>query len=400
MNRKNRFNTLLQQIPPSGIRKFFDLVMEAEDVISLGVGEPDFVTPWQIREEAFYSLERGHTTYTSNWGLLSLRFLIANYLKDRFTLNYDPHNEILVTVGGSEAIDLSLRAIINPGDEVIIPEPCFVAYRPLVTLAGGKPIAVDTSKTGFAVTADAIKKAITPKTKAILLNYPSNPTGTILKKPEMLKIAELVKKHQLWLLSDEIYAELVYHKNKPVSFAQLPGMKPYTIILSGFSKAFAMTGWRIGYLAAPSELAQLICKVHQYSIMCAPVVSQYAAEEALKSGLPNVEEMRRSYEHRKNFFVKGLNDIGLETITPEGAFYAFPSIKKTGLDSEIFSSKLLQEEKVAVVPGTTFGACGEGYVRCSYATDLELLKQALSRMGRFVKANSQRRIGRVGQFHG
>ncbi|MFC1517436.1 aminotransferase class I/II-fold pyridoxal phosphate-dependent enzyme [Candidatus Margulisiibacteriota bacterium] len=384
-----RFNNILQKIPPSGIRKFFDLVIGAKDIISLGVGEPDFVTPWHIREEAFYSLECGRTTYTSNWGLLSLRLEIQEYLKKRFSLNYDGHNEILVTVGGSEAIDISLRAILNPGDEVIIPEPCFVSYKPMVELAGGKAVVIDTSKTDFAVTAKDIEKNITTKTKAVFLNYPSNPTGTILKKSEMLKIAEVIKKHKIWLLTDEIYAELVYGQNKPVSFAALPGLRPYTILLSGFSKAFAMTGWRIGYVTAPKEVMAMIFKIHQYSVMCAPVMAQYAAEEALLEGLPEVEKMRKSYEHRKNLFVDGLNKIGLKTVEPQGAFYAFPSIKKTKLNSEQFAMKLLKEEMVAVVPGTAFGVCGEGFVRCSYATDQKLLKEALLRLGRFVKKYSK-----------
>ncbi|MBU0581017.1 MAG: aminotransferase class I/II-fold pyridoxal phosphate-dependent enzyme, partial [Candidatus Margulisbacteria bacterium] len=380
-----RFNTVLQRIPPSGIRKFFDLVIGAEDIISLGVGEPDFVTPWHIREEAFYSLERGRTTYTSNWGLLSLRLLIAEYLEKRFKVKYNGQNEILVTVGASEAIDITLRAILNPGDEIIIPEPCFVSYVPLVELAGGKAVTIDTKKTNFVVTAKDIEKKITPSTKAIFLSYPSNPTGTVLKETEMKKIANLVKKYKLWVLTDEIYAELVYDGIKPKSFASLPGMKPYTILISGMSKAFAMTGWRIGYVAAPKDLMELLLKIHQYSIMCAPVMAQYAAEEAFRNGLPEVEKMRKSYEHRKHFFVQSLNKIGLKTVVPEGAFYAFPSIKKTKLSSEDFALKLLKEQKVAVVPGTAFGECGEGFIRCSYATDYDLLKEALKRMEGFVK---------------
>jgi aminotransferase len=381
----DRFNKVVKKLPPSGIRKFFDLCIGAEDIISLGVGEPDFVTPWHIREEAFYSLEKGRTTYTSNWGLLSLRLQISEYLLDRFNVNYDGHQEILVTVGGSEAIDAALRSIINPGDEVIIPEPCFVAYKPLVQLAGGVPVTIDTSRTDFQVQAADIEKALTPRTKALIMCSPSNPTGAVLKKSEMQKIAALVRKHKFWVISDEIYAELVYNGTKPQSFAELPGVRPYTIIINGFSKAFAMTGWRIGYVAAPADIMELILKVHQYGIMCAPVMAQYAAEEALRNGMPEVEKMRKSYEHRKNFFVTGLNKIGLKTVDPQGAFYVFPSIKVTGLTSEQFALKLLKEEKVAAVPGPAFGDCGEGYIRCSYATDLDLLKEALVRMERFVK---------------
>ncbi len=384
-NKLNRFNKIIQQIPPSGIRKFFDLCIGAEDIISLGVGEPDFVTPWHIREEAFYSLEQGRTTYTSNWGLLSLRLKIATYLKERFAVSYDGNKEVLVTVGGSEALDLALRSIINPGDEVIIPEPCFVAYKPLVRLAGGVPVTIDTTGSDCVVTAKQIEKCITSKTKALVLSYPSNPTGTVLKKSEMEKIAKLVKKHKFWVLSDEIYAELVYNGVKPTSFAAIPGMKPYTILASGFSKSFAMTGWRIGYVAASADIMDLMLKIHQYSLMCAPVMAQYAAEEALTNGLGEVEKMRKSYENRKNLFVDGLNKIGLKTVNPQGAFYAFPSIGATKLTSEKFAMKLLKEEKVAAVPGTAFGDCGEGYIRCSYATDLDSLKEALLRMERFVK---------------
>ncbi len=381
----DRYNKVIQTIPPSGIRKFFDLCIGAKDIISLGVGEPDFVTPWHIREEAFYSLEKGRTTYTSNWGLLSLRLEITKYLNERFSLNYDGHSEVLVTVGGSEALDAALRAIINPGDEVIVPEPCFVAYKPLVQLAGGVPVTIDTARTDFVVKASDIEKKITPRTKAIIICSPSNPTGIVIDRKEQEKIAALVRKHKFWVLSDEIYAELVYNGTKPSSFASLPGMKPYTIMCSGFSKAFAMTGWRIGYVAGPAEVMDLIFKVHQYGIMCAPVTAQYAAEEALRNGRSESEKMRKSYEHRRNLLVNGFNKIGLKTVNPLGAFYAFPSIACTDLTSEEFALRLLKEEKVAAVPGPAFGDCGEGYVRCCYATDIDLLREALVRMERFVK---------------
>ena len=383
MKRPDKFSQQVINTPPSGIRKFFDLIIGRDDIISLGVGEPDFATPWSIRETAFYHLERGRTSYTSNWGLLELRKEIAIYLK-KYALDYNPNSEILITIGVSEAIDIILRSIINPGDEIIVAEPCYVSYQPLVDLAGGKKISLDTSKTDFYPTAKEIEKKITSKTKAIMLCYPSNPTGRTIPASELKKIAKLVEKHQLWVLTDEVYSELVYEKTKHVSLASLPNMKKYTIYLNGFSKAFAMTGWRIGYICCPSELMQQLIKLHQYTTICAPIMSQYAAIEALKNCMPDVEIMRKSYEQRRNLMVKGLTDMGLTVINPDGAFYLFVDIRKTGLSSEAFAVGLIEKQKVAVVPGNVFGAGGEGYVRCCYATDINKLKEALKRISAFI----------------
>jgi aminotransferase len=373
------------QISPSGIRKFFDLLQGMEGVISLGVGEPDYATPWHISEAAVKSLEKGYTMYTSNSGILELRELTCQYLKEKYNIKYKPISEILITVGVSEALDLAMRAILNPGDEVIMTDPHYVAYDACVILAGGKPVMVPTSaKNNFAVEAKDIEAKITKKTKAILIGFPSNPTGAIMPRQKLLDLAAVAKKHNLIVISDEIYARLTYD-GEHTCFASLPGVKENTILLGGFSKAYAMTGWRVGYAVAPPEIITAMTKIHQYTIMCAPTPAQVAAIEALKTGEPDVLEMVEDYNRRRKVIVKGLNDIGLPCFEPKGAFYAFPSIKPTGLTSEQFSEGLLKEEKVAVVPGSAFGKCGEGFVRCCYATSLADIEEALKRMARFVK---------------
>lgn len=374
----------VQQIKPSGIRKFFDLAATMEGVISLGVGEPDFVTAWNVREASILSLEQGYTSYTANAGLYSLREEISRYLSNRFDLSYSPDNELIVTVGASQALDIAIRAIVNPGEEVIIPEPCFVAYDALVSLAGGIPIHVHTTADkGFKATAADFEAAVTEKTKAILICSPSNPTGSVYSKEELNEIAEFAKKHDVIVLADEIYAELTYDEEF-TSIAALPGMKERTVVISGFSKAFAMTGWRLGFAAAPSLLRDAMLKIHQYAMMCAPAMAQFAALEGLKNGMEDVEKMKKSYRRRRNLFVESLNEIGLSCHHPGGAFYAFPSIKSTGMSSEQFAEELLTQEKVAVVPGSVFGPSGEGYIRCSYATSIEQLQEALVRMKRFL----------------
>jgi aminotransferase len=382
---RNTSSQRVNQIAPSGIRKFFDLLASMEGVISLGVGEPDFTTPWHIREAAIYSLEKGYTMYTSNPGMPELRRELARYLKNSYKLSYDPDTELLITVGVSEALDLTMRALLDPGDEVIMPDPHYVSYDACVTLASGTPIMVPThEKNNFELSAADIEARVTGKTKAILTGYPSNPTGAVMSREKLEKIAKVAQRHQLLVISDEIYARLVYGV-KHTCFATLPEMKESTILLGGFSKTFAMTGWRIGYAAANKEIIAAMTKIHQYTIMCAPTMAQVAAIEALKSGEPSVVEMVEDYNRRRLVMVKGLRDIGLPCFEPKGAFYAFPSIKKTGMSSEEFAEKLLKEEKVAVVPGTAFGQCGEGYVRCCYATSLAEIEEALLRMGRFVK---------------
>lgn len=383
MSRK--FSTTVEQIPPSGIRKFFELVIGAEDIISLGVGEPDFTTPWKITEQAYHMLEKGFTSYTSNWGLLEFREAVSNYFQKRFNQFYNPNNEIMATVGVSEGIDIALRAIINPGDEVIIPEPCYVSYKPLVTLAGGIPITINTEPTSFKVTAKQIEEKITEKTKAVILCFPNNPTGVSLSKEELIQISDVAKKHDIWVFSDEVYAELSYEQD-PISFANIEGMKDYTVIFSGFSKTHAMTGWRIGYICAPSDFLTKAIKIHQYSMLCAPIMSQYAAIEALVNCEEDVQQMKESYKERKNLFANRMNEIGLKTIPPEGALYAFVDIQPTKLSSEEFAIQLLKQQKVAVIPGTAFGDSGEGYVRCCYATDIEALKEAIERIGTFVNS--------------
>ena len=353
----------VNQISPSGIRRFFDLLASIEGVISLGVGEPDFATPWHIREAAIHSLEEGYTMYTSNSGMLELRQELSRYLKDSYGLVYKPDNELLITVGVSEALDLAMRAILNPGDEVIMPDPCYVSYSPCVTLAGGIPVMVPTNQVNnFEISAADIEARVTSKTKAILIGYPANPTGTVMSKEKLLQIAEVARRHHLLVISDEIYAKLVYGVEH-TCMASLPEMKANTILLGGFSKAYAMTGWRIGYAAAPREIIASMTKIHQYTMMCAPTMAQVAAIEALRAGEDSVAEMAEDYNRRRLVMVKGLNDIGLTCFEPKGAFYAFPSIKGTGMTSEEFAERLLTEEKVAVVPGSAFGECGEGYVR-------------------------------------
>ena len=370
-------------LAPSGIRRFFDLANTMEGVISLGVGEPDFDTPWHIREEGIYALEKGRTFYTSNAGLMELREAIGEYLERRFDLSYAAE-EIFITVGGSEAIDIACRVMLDPGDEVIIPEPCYVSYYPCVVLAGGVPVRLPLSaEDQFKLTPEKLESAITDRTKLVVLPFPNNPTGAVMTGPELVKIAELVEKHDLFVLSDEIYAELTYEE-RHVSFASLPGMKERTILINGFSKAFAMTGWRLGYAAAPKNILQQMIKVHQYVIMCAPTTSQYAAIEAMRNGDKDVELMRDSYDERRRFLVHELNGMGLPCFEPRGAFYVFPSIQSTGLTSEEFATKLLESQKVAVVPGTAFGDCGEGFLRISYAYSIENLKIALEKIKIFV----------------
>ncbi|MDF2856152.1 MAG: aromatic amino acid aminotransferase [Neobacillus sp.] len=375
----------VKELKPSGIRKFFDLAASIKDVISLGVGEPDFVTPWSIREAAILSLEEGFTSYTANPGLLELREEITKYLKNRFDVEYSPIDQVIVTVGASLALDIAFRAILNPGDEVLIVEPAFVSYGPLVSMAGGKPVPIaTTADNGFKLTPEHIEKAITPKTKAILICSPNNPTGTCLNKEEMSKIAQTIEKHDLILVSDEIYAELTYDEDY-TSFAAIDGMYERTILINGFSKGFAMTGWRLGFLAAPKAFVEQMVKIFQYTTMCAPHMLQHGAIEALRNTSDEVENMRKSYRRRRNYVVQSLNNIGLDCHTPGGAFYVFPSIKSTGLTSEQFAEQLLLKEKVAVVPGTAFGESGEGYVRCSYATSMEQLQEAIKRISRFME---------------
>lgn len=373
-------------IKPSGIRKFFDLVSEMDDpeVISLGVGEPDFDTPWHIREEGIYSLERGRTFYTSNSGLKDLRIEISNYLKRMYQVEYNPDTEIMVTVGGSEAIDIGLRAVLNPGDEVIIPQPSYVSYVPCTILAGGKPVILNLQeKNEFRLTKEELMAAITPKTKVLILPFPNNPTGSVLRKEDLEDIAQVCIEKDILVMSDEIYSELTYGA-KHVTIASLPGMKERTILINGFSKAFAMTGWRLGYTCAPHVILEQMLKIHQFAIMCAPTTSQYAAVDALKNGDKDVEEMRISYNQRRRFLVHTFRKMGLKCFEPFGAFYIFPSIKELGMTSDEFAMTLLNREKVAVVPGTAFGECGEGFLRISYAYSLDELKHATDRIARFV----------------
>ena len=382
--RKYHISQRVNQISPSGIRKFFDLLASIEGVISLGVGEPDFATPWHICETAISSLEKGYTMYTSNSGMPELRQELSRYLKDTYNLEYDPDSELLITVGVSEALDLAMRAILDPGDEVIMADPCYVSYTPCVILAGGIPIMVPANQeNNFELSATDIEARVTSQTKAILIGYPANPTGAVMTRDKLAQIAEVARRHRLLVISDEIYAKLVYGV-KHACFATLPEMKEHTVLLGGFSKTYAMTGWRIGYAAAPREVIASMTKIHQYTIMCAPTMAQVAAIEALKSGEDSATEMVEEYNRRRLIIVKGLNDIGLPCFEPRGAFYAFPSIKDTGMTSEEFAERLLIEEKVAVVPGPAFGQCGEGYVRCCYATSLADIEEALSRMKRFV----------------
>ena len=373
----------LRDIKPSGIRKFFDLLADMGDVTALTVGQPDFVTPWHIREAAIQSLERGHTYYTSNSGLPELRLEVTNYMRRRFGLEYSA-DEVLVTVGGSEAIDVAVRSLINPGDEVIIPMPSFVCYEPIARMAGAVPVIINTkAENGFKLTADELKAAITPKTKLLVLPYPNNPTGAILDREELSALADVIRETNIAILSDEIYAELTFGKTH-VSIASIEGMAERTVIASGFSKAYAMTGWRLGYLCGPRAWIKQMTKLHQYAIMCAPTVSQFAAVEALKNGEDDIEEMRAEYNRRRVFIAEGLREIGLPVMMPEGAFYIYPYIGGFGLSSEEFCQRLLMEEKCAIVPGTAFGECGEGYARISYAYSVRHISEALEKIGRFV----------------
>ena len=372
-------------LKPSGIRKFFDIVSEMPDAISLGVGEPDFDTPWHIREEGIYSLERGKTFYTSNSGLMELRQEICNYLKRRIGVEYQPAGEVIITVGGSEAIDIAMRAMLNPGDEVLIPLPSYVSYEPCCILAGGVPVTIELQeKDEFRLKPEQLRAAITDRTKILVLPFPNNPTGGIMEKADLEAIADIIMENDLFVLSDEIYAELTYGDDH-VSIASLPGMKERTIVINGFSKAYAMTGWRLGYAAGPKEIITQMTKIHQYCIMCAPTTSQYAAVEALKNGDEDVARMRESYDGRRRYLLHAMAEMNLKCFEPKGAFYIFPNISRFGLTSEEFATQLLMEEKLAVVPGTAFGDCGEGFIRISYAYSLENLKEAMSRIQRFVK---------------
>jgi aminotransferase len=378
----------VEGISPSGIRKFFDILSTMEGAISLGVGEPDFTTPWHISEAGIYSLEKGYTMYTSNKGLLELRQEVARHLNSRYGLEYDPDTELLITVGVSEALDLAMRSILNPKDEVISPDPTYVSYSPCTMLAGGVFVPAPTTvENDFKVKASDIEKRVTERTKAILIGYPNNPTGAVMERHELVEVAEVARRHDLIVVSDEIYDRLVYGIEH-TCFASLPEMKERTILLGGFSKAYAMTGWRVGYAAARPEIIEAMTKVHQYTMLCAPIIAQMAAVEALRTGEAAVQEMVADYDRRRRVMLKGLNDIGLACFEPKGAFYCFPAVKVTGLSSEEFAEKLLVEEKVAVVPGQAFGECGEGYVRCCYATALSDIEEALRRMGRFVERHS------------
>ena len=382
---RNPLSQTITTIPPSGIRKFFDIVNEMKDAISLGVGEPDFDTPWHIREEGIFSLEKGQTFYTSNAGLKELKIEICNYLERRFQVSYNYADECMVTVGGSEAIDIALRAMLDPGDEVLIPQPSYVSYPPCTILAGGVPVSIQLEeKDQFRLTKEKLLAAITPKTKVLILPFPNNPTGSIMELEDLKEIAEVIEEHDLYVISDEIYSELTYTGNH-VTIASLPGMKERTVLINGFSKSYAMTGWRLGYACAPKVILQQMLKIHQFAIMCAPTTSQYAAVEALRNGDEDVAEMREAYDERRKYLVKAFNEIGMDCYEPQGAFYVFPCIKRFGMSSDEFALKLLEEEKVAVVPGTAFGDCGEGYLRVSYAYSLKNLQKAMERIERFAK---------------
>ncbi len=393
MNYDRYLNARVAAVPPSGIRRFFDLAATMKDTISLGVGEPDFITPYHIRNAAINSIVDGETQYTPNRGLLALREEISGYLQKRYQITYDPQKEILVTVGASESIDVALRALISDGDEVLVPEPSYVSYSPSVIFAGGTPVGVETREdTDFRLSAQRVREAITPRTKALILPYPNNPTGAVMGREELEELAQVVRERELLVISDEIYSELTYG-GEHVSFASLPGMWPYTLTINGFSKSFAMTGWRVGYICGPGELISVMNKIHQYGILCAPRQGQAAALEALRSGRENgyedVRQMRESYNRRRRLMVDGLRKMGLHCFEPRGAFYVFPSIQSTGLSSETFCERLLQEKRVACVPGTAFGPCGEGYIRCSYATAVDKLNVALERMADFIQGLHQ-----------
>lgn len=373
------------ELKPSGIRKFFDIVSEMKDAISLGVGEPDFDTPWHIRDEGIYSLEKGRTFYTSNAGLKELKVEICNYLDRKLGVHYDYNNEVLVTVGGSEAIDVAMRAMLNPGEEVLIPQPSFVSYEPCAVLAGGVPVIIELKEEDdFRLTAEELRNAITEKTKILVLPFPNNPTGAIMERKDLEEIAKIVEEKDIFVISDEIYSELFYHEDKYTSIVNMPGMRERTILINGFSKAYAMTGWRLGYACGPKEILQQMIKIHQFAIMCAPTTSQYAAVEALRNGDEDVAEMKKAYNQRRRYLLHAFREMELPCFEPFGAFYVFPCIKQFGMTSEQFAMRFLEEEKVAVVPGTAFGDCGEGYLRISYAYSLDNLKVAIGRLERFV----------------
>ena len=382
---RNPLADKIVEIKPSGIRRFFDIVTEMKDAISLGVGEPDFDTPWHIRDEGIYSLEKGRTFYTSNSGLKELKEEICHYTKRKQGVTYDPNHEVLVTVGGSEAIDIGLRAMINPGEEVLIPQPSYVSYEPCAVLAGGVPVIIELKEENeFRLTAQELEDAITDKTKVLILPFPNNPTGAIMERKDLEAIAEVIRRHDIFVISDEIYAELTY-KEKHVSIVEIEGMQERTILINGFSKAFAMTGWRLGYACGPREIVEQMTKIHQYAIMCAPTTSQYAAVEALRNGDDDVKEMRMAYNQRRRYLMNAFQEMGLECFEPFGAFYVFPCIKEFGMTSDEFAGRFLAEEKVAVVPGTAFGDCGEGYLRISYAYSLDNLKVAIGKLAAFVE---------------
>ena len=381
---RNPLSKKVETIQPSGIRKFFDIVSEMEDVISLGVGEPDFDTPWHIRDEGIYTLEKGRTFYTSNAGLKELRVAIAEYLRRRFEVSYDPLHEILVTVGGSEGIDVALRAMLDPGDEVLIPEPCYVSYVPCVVLADGVPVTIELKEENqFRLTKEELLAAITDKTKILVMPFPNNPTGGVMRREDLEEIAQVCIEKDIYVLSDEIYSELTYGADH-VSIASLPGMKERTLLINGFSKSYAMTGWRLGYICGPQVIVEQMTKIHQFAIMCAPTNSQYAAVEALRHGDADVAQLRTAYDQRRRYLMHAFKEMGLSCFEPFGAFYVFPCIKEFGMSSDEFATRLLEEEHVAVVPGSAFGACGEGFVRISYAYSLENLKLAMERLSRFV----------------
>ena len=373
------------EIKPSGIRKFFDIVSEMKDAISLGVGEPDFDTPWHIRDEGIYSLEKGRTFYTSNAGLKELKEEICHYLKRRQGVTYDPQDEVLITVGGSEGIDIALRAMLNPGDEVLIPQPSYVSYEPCAVLAGGTPVIIELkAENEFRLTAAELEEAVTDKTKVLILPFPNNPTGAIMERADLEAIAKVIEEHDLFVISDEIYSELTY-KEKHVSIVELPGMQERTVLINGFSKAYSMTGWRLGYTCGPKEIIEQMLKIHQFAIMCAPTTSQYAAVEALRNGDDDVAKMRDAYNQRRRYLMHAFKEMNLECFEPFGAFYVFPCIKEFGMTSDEFATRFLEEEKVAVVPGTAFGDCGEGFLRISYAYSLESLKIAIGKLQAFIE---------------
>ena len=381
---RNPLSDTIVTIPPSGIRKFFDIVSEMKGAISLGVGEPDFDTPWHVREEGIYSLEKGRTFYTSNAGLKELKVEICNYLKRRQGLDYDYNTEVMVTVGGSEAIDIALRAMLNPGEEVLIPQPSYVSYVPCTVLAGGKPVIIELEeKDEFRLTKEKLLEKITPNSKILVLPFPNNPTGAVMEKKDLEEIAQVIEEHDLFVISDEIYSELTY-KGNHVSIAAIPGMQERTVLINGFSKAYAMTGWRLGYAAAPALILKQMLKIHQFAIMCAPTTSQYAAVEALKNGDEDILRMKLAYDERRRYLLNEFRSLGMDCFEPYGAFYMFPSIKRFGMSSDEFATRLLQEEKLAIVPGTAFGDSGEGYMRVSYAYSMEDLRKAMQRIRRFV----------------